>query len=275
MAAALALAVLLLANVVRRDDALGRARNAAGAGPDDVTAARTAAGAWPPDPDALGAYARLVDIETATGLRERAARIEPSGKRFYDLARLYAFQKRDADALDAFRQAAEAEPTRLQTLRALAETQEQAGDRAGALETWRRLAALHEGPVGRVRAIPELPEIHPAFAYAALADHAAARGDAPAALDLYGKAAAVVEDYADTTPVYQRLEVASALVQGMDLAGRRRELRALYERVQERSEALLRRQGGPEAAARIDALRRRRDATLGQLDRLLTRPDAG
>ncbi len=170
----------------------------------------------------------------------------------------------------ALEQAARAEPTSLQR-RALAEARRRdnnggnARDMTGSLAAWRRLVALHEGPVGRIRAIPERPEIHPAWAYAALAGDAQARGDEAEAESLYEKAAAVVEDYADTPPDYQMQEVAGALQTGVDLGARRRDLRELYARVTDARLALARRRrSGADAAQALQQRRAEVPGAAGQ-----------
>jgi len=232
-------------------------------------AARAAAGAWPPDPNALALYGRLAAAERpdeAVRFFERAARVEPSGARFFRLGRVYEQQNRTGEARQAFENAARADPTALQTWRALAQARANVGDGAGALDAWRQLVALHEGPVGRIRAIPEQTETYPAFAYAALADQAAQTNNAREADENYDKVASVVERYADTAPVYQMLELAAAQQQRTDLAGRRRELRGLYARVL--AERLRRLSLSDDMAARTEQAARR-DATLARLDKMI------
>lgn len=193
---------------------------------------------WPPDPQTL-AY---------TGRYEEASQVEPTGKRYYQWGRM---REREGDvdgAISAFQLSAQADPNALQTWRKLAETQEAAGDRNGAFDSWRNLVRLHEGPVGEIRAIPELAETHPAFAYAALARAATGQEEA---LALYEKAAAVVEQYSHTTPVYQQMELMTAQLTGADVATRRAELQTLYGQIMDslikltpdvvKKEALLRR----------------------------------
>lgn len=192
---------------------------------------------WPPDPELLYAAQRLED----------AARVEPSGRRFYQLARQHARQGEMPEALQTFRKALAADPNSLQTLRRFAEAQEASGDHAGALETWKTLIDRHEGPTGQVRAIPELPDIHPVFAYAARGDDAAARGDQATAQTFYARAADLVDEYSQTPPLYQAMEFGQ--VAADEVLRRREEVRALYERVIE---------AAPEAqkARRGDVLRR-------------------
>lgn len=266
LAAALLLTLLLLFNAVT----LGQARKRA-PGMQDSESALRAARAWPPDPTALALRAYFMDEAGALELLERAAHVEPSGRRFYQLGRLHRSRKRLDAATRWFERALRADPTSLQTLRALAETRAEQGDRAGALAAWRELVRLHQGPVGQVRALPELPETYPAWAYAALAEAAERANRRDDALGLYEKAAAIVEDYADTTPTYRRLEIAGAQQTGADLNRRRTELRALYTRVMDR---LLQTAG----AASVPALGERKTKTLALLERSLSeemRPAGG
>ncbi|MBC8104577.1 MAG: O-antigen ligase family protein [Cytophagales bacterium] len=211
---------------------------------------------WPPDPNLL-LYA---------GRPQEAARVEPSGKRWYQFAESLRRVGRLEEAITAYRQATKADPNALQTWRKLASVLQEQGRRGEALEAWRRIAALDAGLVGQVRAIPELREIHPAFAYAALATDAAARGARREAVANYEKAARVVEVYSNTTPQYQQMELYSAAVLGTDVEIRRQEARALYAEAMARWAALQ-----PERRAEIEA---RRDATNARLDKFL-RPDGG
>ena len=258
VAVALALALLLFSKAVR----LSSVRTG---GPAALSKVEAAARAWPPDPTALNAYAQArgqVD-ETTLRLAEEAARIEPTGGRLFRVGRLHEAQQRFGDAVRAYERALRADPNSLQIRRALAEARQKAGDPQGALAEWKRLIALHEGLVGRVRAIPELTETHPAFGYEALAEAAREAGDRVEAAANDEKAAAVAEAYADTAPLYQGLEAAGASLGG-DLLRRRRELRDLYERVMaKRLEAA----AGDERAVR--ELSERRSAYLGKLDKMI------
>ena len=265
---AFVLALLLFNNAVRLTGLLSSPA-------PSLDAARAAAGAWPPDPNALAFYGRFLAAaqpEDAARFFEQAARVEPSGARFFRLGRVYEQQNRPREAVAAFERAAGADPTALQTWRALAEARANFGDAAGALAAWQQLVALHEGPVGRVRAIPEQTETYPAFAYAALADQAARLNEAIKAADDYERAARVVERYADTVPVYQMLEIAAARQQRTNLAARRRELRDLYARVC--AERLHLPPLTTDAAGRRE-LAGRRGATLARLDRMIAEAGGG
>lgn len=166
-------------------------------------------GGFPPQPSALVASG-------PKGLEE-AARIEPTPRWHFQLARLAESEGRLAEAVAAFQKAREADPNNLQTLRALAETQEKAGDKAGAEASWRELIRVAEGLVGQERALPEVTETHPAFAYAALGE--------------WGKCADTIEAYSRTELPYQKMELGDYSIKAIEKAkSRRAEVRALYER---------------------------------------------
>lgn len=202
---------------------------------------------WPSDPQLLG----------RSGSPDKAAAVDPSAKRYYQLGRSFEVAGQIPQAITAIKEATSRDPNALQIWRKLAELQEQSGDHAGALQSWRELVTREEGPVGKIRAIPELRETHAAFAYAALAKDTAA-SDKAAAIALYEKGAAVVEDYARTSPLYQKMEVASAAATGADVAKRRQELRDLYVNI-------IRDWSGLEPGKATE-LAARRDETLRRLD---------
>ena len=167
---------------------------------------------FPPQPADLAA-------SNPAGLAE-AAKLEPTPRWHFQLARLAERDGKLLEAVAAFEKARAADPNNLQTLRALAETQEKASDKAGAEKTWRELVRVAEGPVGRVRALPEVTETHPAFAYAALGE--------------WGKCADVIEAYSRTELAYQKMELGDYSPKAIEKArSRRAELRALYEKALE------------------------------------------
>lgn len=212
---------------------------------------------WPPDP-------QLLYFE---GQFEEAARVEPSGKRWYQLGLAFGREggsENEKRAVEAFQKSVEADPTNLQTWRRLAESHEKAGDVACALTAWRQLISRHEGPIGQIRAIPELTETHPAFAYFALAQAAQEAGVNTDARALYEKAEGVVERYSHTTPIYQQMEVQAAQGQGIDLLSRRAELRTLYEQSVDALVGL-----APNDGDKNNLMRRKTD-TLARFDALLS-----
>ncbi|GAB4468053.1 MAG: hypothetical protein OHK0029_40270 [Armatimonadaceae bacterium] len=241
----LALALVTLQGVQIRDGVKARLRSER---PDpDLTV-------FPPDPSLLYWQAKP----------EEAARIEPTGKRFYQLGRFYEAAGETGKAIEALRKSVEAEPNSLQVWRKLAELQEASGDRAAALGSWQKLVELEEGPVGQNRAIPELREIHAAFAYTALA-RAARASDPTQAAGLYEKAATVIEEYSRTPPIYQQMEVASALSTGISIEERREEIRSLYNQIITEWSEL--------EPARKAELEQRRNETIERLETFL-KPEA-
>jgi Tfp pilus assembly protein PilF len=204
---------------------------------------------WPPDPNIL----------LYTGQPDEAARIEPSAKRWYQLAEWLNRNGKQEEAIEMYRRATEVDPNAMQTWRKLAVTLQEQGHPDQARDAWARIAALDEGMVGQVRAIPELREIHPAFAYTALAEDAVNQGKTTEAAKYYQKAAEVIEDYSRTTPQYQQMELLSAMMTGADVTARREEIRALYESVISQWIKLQ-----PERRAELEA---RRDETLARLEK--------
>ena len=208
---------LLLRTHAERDNALLAARSRT---PDATDAVKNAANAWPSDPEAI-AFA---------GDLERAATIEPTGKRFYQLAKSDESHGDAAGAESAYKRAMDAEPTGMQTFHAYADFLESQRRTEDALVVWRKLIQLHEGATGTVRAISELPELHPAYAYAAIAE--SERSLHPAvALAEYGKAAAVIEQYTESPEIYRRTEEVRSAEGGVNLAQRRRDLKTMYDKI--------------------------------------------
>jgi putative inorganic carbon (HCO3(-)) transporter len=247
--AAFVLSLLLMNGTQKRGEALRQTATG--------TADRSLAAVWPPDPTLL----------FYTEQPEAAARIEPTGKQFYRLGRWYEREGDLTRAVAAFQRSVEAEPNALQTWRKLAETQEKAGDTVGALASWRELIKRYEGPVGQFRAIPELPDTYSAFAYAALARAAAAGENKAEAGTLYEKAAKIVEEYSRTAPLYQQVEIQTALANGVDVLARRQDLRDLYDKVM---------QGWIELdPAQAKELEKRRDETFARLDAFVRPEGAG
>ncbi|MBC7806850.1 MAG: O-antigen ligase family protein [Akkermansiaceae bacterium] len=164
-------------------------------------------------------------IYALAGDYNTAAYLSPSGKRFYQFARALEREGSWEKAVDQYKRAADADPNNLQTRKALAETQEKAGDAAGAIFTYLDMTKIAEGPAGKIRAIPELVDTLPAFAYAALGEDALKRGEAGEAYEMFVKAREIVEDYSRTTPQYQFTEIATL---GGNVDARRAEVRSLY-----------------------------------------------
>ncbi|MCX6368837.1 MAG: O-antigen ligase family protein [Armatimonadetes bacterium] len=163
------------------------------------------AGIFPAQPKALAESGKLAE----------AAAIDPTPRWQFMIARRAEQAGDYATAIAAFQKARVADPNDLQTLRALAETQEKAGDKDGAKVTWQQLVRVVEGPAGKIRAIPEVTGIHQAFAYAAL--------------EQWDKCADTIVAHSFTDPVYQ-LQAYNVLDNSLEKARTRHtELIALFE----------------------------------------------
>lgn len=200
-------------------------------------------------------------IYSLAGDFRTAAYLSPSGKRLYQLARAAERDENWDKAVEQYKLAAEADPNNQQTKKALAEAQVKAGDAAGAIFTYLDMTKIAEGPAGKIRAIPELVDTLPAFAYAALGEDALKRGEANDAYERFETARRIVEEYSYTAPQYQISEIATL---GNNVQSRRAEVRALYtDRVLPGYRAALKKLGKPvpatlptdesETLARLDA----------------------
>lgn len=164
-------------------------------------------------------------IYALAGDYSTAAYLSPSGKRFYQLARGSERESNWDKAVDQYKLASDADPNNLQTRKALAEAQMKAGDAAGAIFTYLDMKKIAEGPAGKIRAIPELVDTLPAFAYTALGEDALKRGEIQEAESHFAEAQQIVESYSMATPQYQATEIATL---GANVGARRAEVRALY-----------------------------------------------
>ncbi|WP_309714273.1 tetratricopeptide repeat protein, partial [Armatimonas sp.] len=160
---------------------------------------------FPSQPKALADSGKLAE----------AAAIDPTPRWQFQIARRAEQAGDYTTAVAAFQKAREADPNDLQTLRALAETKEKAGDRDSAKATWQELIRVVEGPAGEIRAIPEVTGIHQAFAYAAL--------------EQWDKCADTIGAHSFTDPVYQ-LQAYNVLDNNLEKARTRHaELITLFE----------------------------------------------
>ncbi len=258
LAASLALTLVLRTGQAERDRLTLQART----DPNETTSlAKEAAGRVSPADPQL--YALAGDPATA-------AFLSPNGRRLYQLARLF---ERDGDwdkATKIFGDARKADPNNLQTLKALAETQTKGGDTTGSLFTYLDVIQVAEGPAGKIRALPELVDTLPAFAYVAVAEDSLKRGDLDEANARFATAQRIIEDYSRTAPPYQIAELATL---GGNADARRAEVRSLYtDRVlRGRREAMKRlgKSSDQEVGATVEA------QTLERLDKFvsLTRPE--
>ena len=179
-----------------------------------IQSARAAASADPFDAEPHIALGQLL-ADTPEGEHEfqTATRLAPGGRTFYLLGRQYreeAATENDRlrkakivkSALEAFERARAYDPHNLQTLRALAETERQAGDdqndtglRQQARFTYQTMAALEHAPFGAIRPMPELIEVDFAYAHVGLAQLAERDGNLDAEEAELNEALRIVRQY--------------------------------------------------------------------------------
>ena len=112
----------------------------------------------------------------------RAISLEPtSPKNYYQLARMYERNSENAKAVDAFKSALAQDPNFIPALLALGQQYEAMGKSNNALDVYRRMVQLEDGPYDHIRAVPELVEPSYIFARAALGRRFEAEGNAAAA----------------------------------------------------------------------------------------------
>lgn len=211
-AASLVLTLLLRAGQAERDLLVVQAQG----GANVAAQAKEAAGRIvPPDPQL---YAMGNDYR-------EAAYLSPSGKRLYQLAKGAERENDFGKAVESYKNAALADPNNLQTRKALAEAQTKIGDTAGALFTYTDMVKIAQSPAGKIRALPELVDTLPAFAYTALAEDANTRGDKAEATRNLRAAFQIIEDYSRTASQYQLAEAATL---GGNTQTRRYEVRSLF-----------------------------------------------
>jgi tetratricopeptide (TPR) repeat protein len=150
---------------------------------------------WPQNPSTAA----------STGHPDIAVNLEPTARRYYVLGKALEDKGDITGSIAALSNAVERDRNNQQVLRALAEAQEAAGDTAGALATWKKLIDVEKGLPGKVKAIPELTEIHAVFAYAKLAAAPETAKDVKIASFL--KALSLTERYLKTSDVYITMEL--------------------------------------------------------------------
>jgi tetratricopeptide (TPR) repeat protein/O-antigen ligase len=205
-------------------------------GTEALAAYDAAAALFPLDP-----APRLVlgDLRLAMGDRERAVeeyraavRLAPTRSvHYFRLGRALAQLGRTEEALQAFRTGLDWDPNSIELLTEIAAVQTARGDRQGALESYRRVVAIWEGPVGQVAALAELKDYRPAIALTRLGEAAEAAGRGEEACHLFERAARHLRDrrrgMAWMAKVLQEID----RVRPEEEAQRRREEARLWERV--------------------------------------------
>ncbi|MGC8782858.1 MAG: O-antigen ligase family protein [Armatimonadota bacterium] len=124
--------------------------------------------------------ARAGDLSRAEDAQKwlrRAAELTPLSKTWYHLGNLYRDMLGDRDrAVEAYRHALELDPHALRVMAELGKTLEQQGKLQDAERVYRRMLEMESSVYNQVRAVPELPEVDYAFAYAGLARIARQQG---------------------------------------------------------------------------------------------------
>lgn len=149
---------------------------------------RKAAAANPLDHEPRLALALIHDRlgEEAQAERElrAAVRTAPIGKTHYRLGRFLIARGRPGEAVRELEQARQKDPRNLRTLLALAEAYRASGRPAEADRIYRDMLRMRELPVGKIRAVPEVPDWEYGIAFAALAERALLAGRSAEAIPL-------------------------------------------------------------------------------------------
>lgn len=125
---------------------------------------------------------------------QRSARTIPQSKTWYHLGNLYRdVLGEDAKAIEAYRHALEVDPHALRVMVELGKTLERTGNLREAERVYQRMLDIEASVYNQVRAIPELPEVDYAFAYAGLARLARAQGGPEEARKLCTRALQILE----------------------------------------------------------------------------------
>ncbi|MCC6730000.1 MAG: O-antigen ligase family protein [Chthonomonadales bacterium] len=140
-------------------------------------------------------YAAAGRPAEARAEQREAVRLSPSGKALYRMGKLLAEQGDHGGAITWYERARAADPHNLRTLLALADSLSALGRHEGALQVYRDMAALYRGPVGRIRAVPEIVEWEYSEAFLGLAEAELARGDRPGAEKDLREGIAILSEY--------------------------------------------------------------------------------
>lgn len=125
---------------------------------------------------------------------QRSTQMTPLSKTWYHLGNLYRdVLGEHTKAVEAYYRALQADPHALRVMVELGKTLEQTGNLREAKKVHRRMLDIEASVYNRVRAVPELPEVDYAFAYAGLARIAMARNQPKEAQELYARALQILE----------------------------------------------------------------------------------
>lgn len=125
---------------------------------------------------------------------QRSAQMTPLSKIWYHLGNLYRdVLGEPTKAIEAYYRALEVDPHALRVMVELGRTLERTGNLREAERVYRRMLDIEASVYNRVRAVPELPEVDYAFAYAGLARIAMARNQPEESQELYARALHILE----------------------------------------------------------------------------------
>lgn len=194
-------ALLLLARASMLENAqLGWTKAGSSQSPSDILAGyQAAASADPLDPDArlalASAYRRLQQPDEEEKALQAAIQAAQTGETYYRLGQFYSAANQPDKAIKALENAREHEPHNVQTLRALGEAYQKAGQTEQAKQMFLQETDLEKTPYGTVRAVPEMPEIEFAYAHARLAELAETAHDDAEAMRQYEAAYLILQEY--------------------------------------------------------------------------------
>lgn len=152
------------------------------------------------------ARARVGDAPGAISTLEDATRLSPGQPTAWRyLGEAYQNAGRTDDARAAFAAGLKAAPNSMTLLLDAARLADHTGRHTEALDFYRRLIAVAEGPVGQFPATPEIVDPEPLFAYAAVARDEAQRGETDAARRHWEALAALAARYEENREQYSEI----------------------------------------------------------------------
>lgn len=147
--------------------------------------------------------------QDAESYLQRSAQVMPLSKTWYHLGNLYRdVLGDDAKAIQAYRRALELDPHALRVMVELGKALERKDEPHEAEAVYRRMLEIEKSVYNQVRAVPELPEVDYAFAYAGLARIARTQGKLDEVQPLCARALEVLDaerDARENNPMVQAM----------------------------------------------------------------------